>query len=69
MGLALFLIIGNFTWSLTLCILMESSFWFLDKKLEIVGCTYLGVSGYNFQKNIVFFCLFTISVDPNEMLH
>ena len=38
----------------------------------IVHCTYLGVSGYNFQKNIVFFCLkiffiFTNSVDPDEM--
>ena len=32
------------------------------------------MSGYNFQKNIVFFCLkifltFTNSVDPGEMLH
>ena len=40
----------------------------------IVHCTYLGVSGYNFQKNIVLFCLkifFTLtnSVDPNEMPH
>ena len=40
----------------------------------IVQCTYLGVSGYNFQKTIVFFCLkifftFTRSVDPDEMQH
>ena len=44
------------------------------KKLGIVHCTYLGVSGYNFQKNIVFFCLkifftFSKSVDPDEMQH
>ena len=36
--------------------------------------SYLGVSGYNFQKNIVFFCVkifftFTNSVDPDEMQH
>ena len=41
-------------------------------KLRIVHCTYLGVYGYNFQKNIAFLCLktfftFTNSVDPDEM--
>ena len=44
------------------------------KKLGIFHCTYLGVSGYNIPKNIVFFCLkifFTLSnsVDPDEMQH
>ena len=45
-------------------------------KLWIVHCTYhlVGMSGYNFETNIVFFCLkifFTLtnSVDPNEMQH
>ena len=45
-------------------------FWY--NKLGIVHCTYLGVSAYNFQNNIVYFCLkilFTLtnSVDPDEM--
>ena len=39
-----------------------------------VHCTYLGVSGYNFQNNIALFCLkifltFTNSVDPDKMQH
>ena len=39
-------------------------------KLGIVHCTYLWMSGHNFQKNIVFFWLkifftFTNSVDPD----
>ena len=43
-------------------------------KLRIVHCIFLGMSGYDFEKNIVFFCLethFTItnSVDPDEMQH
>ena len=36
-----------------------------NNKIEIVHCTYLGVSGYNFNKNFVFFCLpffFTLTV-------
>ena len=53
---------------------MDSSFWFLYNKLGIVHCRYIGVSGYNSKKNIVFFCLkifftFTNSVDPEEMQH
>ena len=56
------------------CILMDSSFWFDTINLGYSICTYLGVFGYNFHKNIVFFCLkifftFTNSVDPDEMLH
>ena len=36
---------------LTLCLLMNSSFWFSYNKLGIVHhYTYLGVSNYNFQK-------------------
>ena len=40
----------------------------------IVHLTYLGVSGYHFQKILYFFCLkiiFTLtnSVDPDEMQH
>ena len=43
-------------------------------KFGIVNCTYLGVSGYNLKKNIVFFCLqiffsFTNSVDTDEIPH
>ena len=46
----------------------------MANKLEIVHCTYLGMSGYSFQKMIVFFCLnllftFDVSEDPYEMLH
>ena len=42
--------------------------------LGIVHCTCLGVSGYDFQKNIVFFCLkvffsFNNIVDHDEMPH
>ena len=53
---------------------MDSSFWFETKKLGIVHCTYLGVSGYNLKKILIFFCLyifftFTNSVDPDEMQH
>ena len=53
---------------------MDSSFWFDTINFGIVHCTYLGISGYNFQKNVVFFCLkifftFTNSVDPDEMQH
>ena len=38
-------------------------------KCSIIHCTYLGVSGYNFKKNIILFCLkiffaLTNSVDP-----
>ena len=29
----------------------------LNNKLEKVHCTYLGVSGSNFKKNIVFLCI------------
>ena len=52
---------------------MDYSFLF-DNKPGIVHCTYLGVSGYNFQKIIVFFCLkicftFTNSVDLDKMQH
>ena len=32
---------------LTLCILMDSSFWFDTINLRIIHCTYLGVSGYS----------------------
>ena len=58
---------------LTLCIQMDSSFWF-DTKLGIVQCIYLGVSGYNFKKKYCIFCLkifftFTNSADPDEMPH
>ena len=40
----------------------------------MVHCIYLGSTGYDFQKNIVFFCLkifftYTNSVDPDEMQH
>ena len=52
---------------LTLCKLMDSSFWFYTLNSP------LWVSGYNLKK-IVFFCLkifftFTNSVDPDEMQH
>ena len=52
---------------------MDYSFWF-DNKLGLVHCTYLVVSGFNFQNNIVFFYLpvfltFTNSADPDEMQH
>ena len=50
---------------LTLCIVMDSSFWFDLNKLGIVHCTYLGVSGYNTRLKI--FLNFTDSVDPDEM--
>ena len=51
---------------------MDSSIWF--DKLAIVHCTYLGMSGYHFKKNIVFFYLkifltLTNSEDPDEMQH
>ena len=42
----------------------------LYNKLGIVHCTYLGVSDYNFQKNVgrsLF--TFTNCVDPDEMQH
>ena len=54
---------------------MNSSLWFdMYNKLRIVHRIYLGVSGYNFQKKIVFFWLkvfftFSNNVDPNEMQH
>ena len=58
---------------LTLCILMDSSFWFDTMNLGKVHCTYLGVSGYNFLKKNVFclkFCFtLTNSVDPDAMQH
>ena len=42
-------------------------------KLGIVHCTYLGVSGQDFQKNIFILSedlfMFTNSVDPDEMQH
>ena len=41
--------------TLTLCILMDSSFWVDSSNLGIVHCTYLGVSGYNFQKMLYYF--------------
>ena len=51
---------------------MDSSFWFDTINFGIMHGTYLGMSGYNFQTNIVFFCLkifftFRNSVDPDEM--
>ena len=59
--------------TLTLCILMDSSFWFDTMNLglsigHILGCQVIIL------KNIVFFCLkisftFTNSVDPDEMQH
>ena len=56
---------------LTLCILIDSSFWFDTTNLgysNLVNCTYLGMSSYNKKNNIVFFSLnFTNSVDPDEM--
>ena len=36
-------------------------------KFGITNCTHLGVSGYNSQKSIVYFCL--NRVDPDEMQH
>ena len=42
-------------------------------ELGIVHCTYLGVSGYNFQKKYILLSedlfAFTNSVDPDEMPH
>ena len=44
-----------------------------NNKLEIVHCTYIGVSGYNLKKNCILLSedLFTFinSVDPDEMQH
>ena len=54
-------------------ILIDYSFWFDTNQLVTVHCTYLGVSGYNFKKNIVFFVrsflTFTNNADPDEMQH
>ena len=43
-----------------------------SSKLGIVLCTYLGISGYNFQNiycNLKIFFTSSNSVDPDEMLH
>ena len=53
---------------------MDFSFWFDTKKLGIYPCTYLGESGYNFQKLAVLISLkivFTITniVDRDDMKH
>ena len=53
---------------------MDSSFWFDTINLGIKSIVHLGVSGYNFQKNVAFLCLkifftFTNIEDPDEMQH